>query len=273
MLVYNERSDKFDNSTLSVYRSREQFRTLVASLYQVQRRTTPNELVRKAQQTRRIEGSRSVTRNREEVRSEEQEFSRRSSSRRDRAQDAEQFDDILRTFMNAINKFENRLGKIRGEEKMFVVQKLMLESLLNSRFRGTTQNYEELFIALENIIRKTLTQVLQRKSGWPPRMTVKSSREEWAGQCKPFTKEQAKATGGPDRLQAGTHRGTRVAKVARMRIVEERIHAERQRQERRQRNSKKGGNGDHRTCWTCGTAGKIAASCSKKRKREFVFRL
>ena len=35
----------------------------------------------------------------------------------DRAKDVEQFDDILRTSTNEMNKFENRLGKIRDDEK------------------------------------------------------------------------------------------------------------------------------------------------------------
>ena len=73
-------------------------------------------------------------------------------SEKDRAKDVEQFDDILRTFTNEMNKFENRSGKIRDEEKMFAVRKLMPESLLNYRFRGTTVSYNELIIALENII-------------------------------------------------------------------------------------------------------------------------
>ena len=33
------------------------------------------------------------------------------------AKDVEQFDDILRTFINATNKFENRFGTARDEEK------------------------------------------------------------------------------------------------------------------------------------------------------------
>ena len=35
---------------------------------------------------------------------------------------------------------------------MLVVKELMLESLLNNRFRGTTMSYSELLFALENII-------------------------------------------------------------------------------------------------------------------------
>ena len=37
---------------------------------------------------------------------------------------------------------------------------------------------------------------------------------------KPFPKERAKAAGGPERVQAGTHGGTQVAKVARMQLAE-----------------------------------------------------
>ena len=73
-------------------------------------------------------------------------------SEKDRAKDVEQFDDILRTFTNEMNKFENRSGKIRDEEKMLAVKKLMPESLLNYRFRGTTMSYSELIVALESII-------------------------------------------------------------------------------------------------------------------------
>ena len=65
-------------------------------------------------------------------------------SGKDRAKDVEQFDEILRTFKNEMNKFEHRFGKIRDEEKMLAVKKLMPESLLNNRFRGTTMSYSEL---------------------------------------------------------------------------------------------------------------------------------
>ena len=73
-------------------------------------------------------------------------------SERDRAKDVEQFDDFLRTLINEMNKVENRFGKIRDEEKMLAVTKLMPESLLHYRFRGTTMSYSELLVALENII-------------------------------------------------------------------------------------------------------------------------
>ena len=51
-----------------------------------------------------------------------------------------------------MNKFENRFGTIRDEEKVLAVEKLMAENLLNCRFRGTTMSPSELPVALENII-------------------------------------------------------------------------------------------------------------------------
>ena len=57
-------------------------------------------------------------------------------SARDRAKVVEQFDDILRTFINETNKLEKPFGKVRDEENELAVKKLMPESLLNIRFRG-----------------------------------------------------------------------------------------------------------------------------------------
>ena len=47
-------------------------------------------------------------------------------SERDRAKDVEQFDDILRNFINETNKYEGRFGKIREEEKTLAVFRLCL---------------------------------------------------------------------------------------------------------------------------------------------------
>ena len=47
---------------------------------------------------------------------------------------------ISKTFINEMNKFENRFGTIRVEEKMLAVKKLMTESLPKYRFRGTTMS-------------------------------------------------------------------------------------------------------------------------------------
>ena len=75
-----------------------------------------------------------------------------NTSERDRAKHVEQFDDILRNFINETNKHEGWFGKIRDQEKTLAVNRLTLESLLNDRLRGTTLPNEELLVALENII-------------------------------------------------------------------------------------------------------------------------
>ena len=47
----------------------------------------------------------------------------------------EQFDDTLRPFIIETNKFKNRFGTVRVEEKMLAVKQLMPERLLNFRLR------------------------------------------------------------------------------------------------------------------------------------------
>ena len=90
----------------------------------------------------------------------------RNISEQDRAKDVEQLDDVLRTFINETNKFKNRFGTIRDEEKMFVVKKLMPESLFNCRLRGTTMSYDELLIAENIIIDKVATVPTARRRRW-----------------------------------------------------------------------------------------------------------
>ena len=73
--------------------------------------------------------------------------------------------------------------------------------------------------------RRRSIQVLQWKSEWPRRMTgkvreKKETSESWTWHCKLSTKEQAKATGRPEIIYAGTHR---LPQVAMMQIVEGRV--------------------------------------------------
>ena len=63
------------------------------------------------------------------IRSAEQQHQRQG-----RAQ--EQFDDMLRTFMNLANKDEGRFGKIKDEEKTLSAKNLMPESLLTCRIHA-----------------------------------------------------------------------------------------------------------------------------------------
>ena len=116
-------------------------------------RTTSNEPLRLVQQTRGQKGFeawRAVVRRFNQRNTADNKFS--NISEKDRTRDVEQLDDILRIFTNEMNKFENKFGKTRRDEKILAVKKLMPDSLLNYRFRRTTMSYSELFIALENII-------------------------------------------------------------------------------------------------------------------------
>ena len=138
MLVRVESVDKFDNSVIAFDCPDEEFRSIESALYQVLHRTTSNEPLRIVQQTKGqkgLEAWHAIVR-----RYDQRNMSDKSSacaalisniSEKDRAKDVEQFDDILRTFTNEMNKFKNRFGEIWDEEKMLAVKKLMPESLLN----------------------------------------------------------------------------------------------------------------------------------------------
>ena len=154
-----ESVDKVDRDALAVDCTQEEFRALETTLYQVLHRTTANEPLKMVQQ---VEGQRGFEAwhmivRRYDKRNTSEKSSANASlvsniSEKDRARDVEKFDDILRAFKNEMTKFENRFGRIQDEEKVLAVKKLMPESLLNYRFRGTAMSYDELIIALENII-------------------------------------------------------------------------------------------------------------------------
>ena len=145
-------------------------------------------------------------------------------SERDRAKDVEQFDDILRTFINETNKFENRFGEIRDEEKMLAVKKLLPESQLNDRFRGSTMSNSELLVALENIIIDNVATIPTARNrtvvdtsapmgvGMAAKDDGEHSREEGDQRimdiaCRLYPKEQAKATGSSSLCTGCDHRG------------------------------------------------------------------
>ena len=134
------------------------FRKIETSLYQVLHRTTANVPLRIVQQTRGQKGfeARHATARRYDQRNMSDNKSAYAAlisniGERDRAKDVDQFDDILRTLINETNKFETRFGTIRDEEKLLAVKKLMSESMLNFRLRGTTMSCDELLVALEDI--------------------------------------------------------------------------------------------------------------------------
>ena len=107
ILVRVESVDKVEGSTLAVVCTEADFRTFETALYQILQRTTTNEPLRMVQQVqgqRGFEAWHVIAR-----RYDQSNTSDRSSayaafisniSERDRAKDVEQFDDILRNFIN-----------------------------------------------------------------------------------------------------------------------------------------------------------------------------
>ena len=150
MLAIAEGVDRFDNNVIAFDCSDDEFRSIRGIALSS---PTQNDIKRGQ---RGVEAWHATVR-----RYDQRNMSDKSSSyaalisnisEKDRAKDVEQFDDILRTFTHVMNKFENRFGKIRDEEKMLAFKKLMPEILLNYRFRGTTMSYSEIIVVLENII-------------------------------------------------------------------------------------------------------------------------
>ena len=126
MLARIKSIDKFDNNVIAFDCQDEEFRSIEVSLYQVLHRTTSNEPLSTVQQTRGQKGIEAwhaiVLRydQEEHVSQQNSAYAALISiiSEKDRAKDVEQFDDILRTFTNGMNKFENRIwqDQRRGED-------------------------------------------------------------------------------------------------------------------------------------------------------------
>ena len=128
---------------------------------------------------------------------------------------------------------------------MLAVEILMLESLLNHRFRGRTMSYSELLVAYWRPSSSTrlqqsrqpetgtLTRVLRWKTESRRKMTVqtrekKETSESWTSNCRLYTKDPAKEHGVfLERVRAGLKKETKVAKVAKMQIREETTHGRR----------------------------------------------
>ena len=135
ILVSVEGVDKVERSILAVDCTEADFRTFETALYQISHRTTTHEPLRMVQQAQGqsgFEASHMIV-----GRYDQRNMSFRSSayaalisniSERDRVKYVEQFDDILKNFINETNKYEPGFGKIRDEEKTLAVKKLMFES-------------------------------------------------------------------------------------------------------------------------------------------------
>ena len=275
ILARVESVDKVDRATLAVDCTEADFRTFETALYQVLHRTTANEPLKMIQQ---VEGHRGFEAWHLIVRRYDQRnTSDRSSAyaalisnitERDRAKDVEQLDDILRTFTNEKTKFENRFGKIRDEEKVLAVKKLMPESLLNYRFRGTAMPYGDLVIALENIIIDKVS-------------TVATARSRKHDTSAPMEIGMATKEDGENASQEGDQRILAACRL--QRDWQRQVGKGQSWSEKGSKGSKgggknswqkgsgkkggkgqeKGGKGETRTCWTCDKTGHIAAWCRK----------
>ena len=172
-----------------------------------------------------------------------------------------------------MNKFESRFGAIRDEEKMLAVKKLMPESLLNYRFRGTTMSHSEIIIALENIIVDKVS-------------TSPSSKSRRNDTSAPMEIGMAAKGDGENVSQEGEQRIMNLALQAVYKGTGKRKWGFSKGQNWNEKGGKggkdggknswqkgigkkggkeqeKSGKGKSRTCWTCGKTGHIADWCRK----------
>ena len=181
---------------------------------------------------------------------------------RDRTKEMVQFDDIWRTFINETNKFENRFGIIRDEEKMLEVAKLMFEACYNSdseERRCRTAN-----LSFENVIFEKVTTVptarnMKIDTSTPNEIGmaakddgehVRRRRATNCGLCIAgcVRRNWQRKMGFLQRVRVGTEKCTKVAKMQ----IWEGSMAQGQWQERKQRARKRW---QGRACWTCGKTG------------------
>ena len=278
VLTRVENTEKIDRDTLAVDCTQEEFRTLETALYQVLHRTTANEPLKMVQQ---VEGQRGFEAWHLIVRRYDQRNTSDKSSayaalvsninERDRAKDVEQFDDVLRNFKNEMTKFENRFSKIRDEEKVLAVKKLMPESLLNYRFRGTAMSYDELIIALENIIIDKVPTVNSRSrkhdTSAPMEIGMAASDGENSSQegdqriidlaLQAVYKGTGKGKWGFGKGQSWNEKGGKGGKG------NGKNSWQKGGGKKGGKAQEKRGKGETRTCWTCGKTGHIAAGCRK----------
>ena len=284
ILTRVESADKVDRATLAVDCTEADFRTFETALFQVLHRTTANQPLKMVQQ---VEGQRGFEAWHLIVRRYDQRNTSDKSSayaalvsnisERDRAKDVEQFDDVLRTFKNEMTKFENRFGKIRDEEKVLAVKKLMPESLLNYRFRGTAMSYDELIIALENIIIDNVS-------------TVPTTRSRKHDTSVPMEIGMATKEDGENASQEGDQRIRDLALQAVYKGTGKGKWGFGKGQSCNDKGGKgggknswqkgsgkkggkgqeKGGKGETRTCWTCGKTGTHCSLVQERKQQELV---
>ena len=171
-----------------------------------------------------------------------------------------------------MTKFENRFGKIRDEEKVLAVKKLMPESLLNYRFRGTAMSYDELIIALENIITDKVPTVSNRNRrhdtsapmeiGMAARDDGENASQEGDQRIidlalRAVYKGTGKGKWGFAKGQSWNEKGGKSGKGFGKNSWQKGSG------KKGGKGQEKVGKGETRTCWTCGKTGHIAAMCRK----------
>ena len=158
---------------------------------------------------------------------------------------------------------------------MLAVKKLMPESLLNYRFRGTTMPYDELIIALENIIIdkvSTVPTARNRKHDTSAPMEIewqrkkmeriqakKETSESWTLLCRAVYKGTGKGKWGFGKGQGWNEKGSKGGGKNSWQKGSGR---------RGGKGQEKSGKGETRTCWTCGKTGHIAAECRKESNKN-----
>ena len=169
--------------------------------------------------------------------------------------------------------FENRFGKIRDEENMLAVKKLIPESLPNYRFRRTTMSYSELVVALENIIVDkvaTVPTARSRKHDTSAPMEIGMAAKEDGENASQEGNQRIidlalqavyKGTGkgkcGFGKGQNWNEKGGKGGKNGGKNSWQKSSG------KKGGKGQEKGGKGETRTCWTCGKTGHIAAWCRK----------
>ena len=173
-----------------------------------------------------------------------------------------------------MNKFECRFGAIRDEEKMLAVKKLMPDSLLNCRFRGTTMSHSEFIIALENIIVDKVSKIPSSKSrkndtsapmeiGMAAKEDGESVSQEGDQRIIDFAlqavyKGAGKGKWGFSKGQIWNDKGGKGGKDGGNNSWQ------RGSSKKGGKGQENGGKGESRTCWTCGKTGHTAAGCRKR---------
>ena len=145
-------------------------------------------------------------------------------SERDRAEDVEQFDDILRNFIDETNKYEGRFGKLRDEEKVLAVKKVDAREFAELSIpwhhiatRRTahragehhhTQAHDTFGIEGE----EKMTRAHQWRSAWPQepmarQLSKKGTEKHLNLQCKQcITEQEPKVDGTEERVPVGVCR-------------------------------------------------------------------